>query len=177
MVTSRCITFYRTGRLGFATKPVLVNAIIMREVISSAAECKIGILFHNGKDAVSLRTTLEELGHEKGPTPMQTDNNTASGFATDKIKQRCSKAVDMRFHWVCDRTGQGQFLICWAPVNKTWPITSPSIIPPATIASCAPSAFTSPRALPSCEGVLILSPGASTTRRVLTSAGHQNAEF
>jgi hypothetical protein len=95
--------------------PILVNANIMRQVVSSAAECEIGTVFYNGKDAVSLRTTLEELGHEQGPTPMQTDNNTASGFANDEIKQRRSKAIDMRFYWVRDRSEQGQFLIYWAP--------------------------------------------------------------
>jgi hypothetical protein len=86
---------------------------IMREVLSSAAEAELGALFHNGKEACPLRIALEEMGHPQPATPMATDNNTASGIATDTVKQKRSKAVDMRFYWVRDRVRQGQFRIYW----------------------------------------------------------------
>jgi hypothetical protein len=86
----------------------------MREVVSAASEAESGGLFHNGKDAVVMRTTLEEMGHEQGPTPVQTDNKTASDIANDNCKQRRSKAMDMRFYWVRDRVRQGHFLIYWS---------------------------------------------------------------
>ena len=86
---------------------------IMREVLSSAAEAEFGGLFHNGKDAVPMRTTLQELGHPQPPTPIVTDNSTAVGIATDTVKQRRSKAIDMRFYWIRDRVRQGQFVIYW----------------------------------------------------------------
>jgi hypothetical protein len=35
------------------------------------------------------------------------------GIATDSIKQKRSKAIDMRFHWVRDRVRQGQFIISY----------------------------------------------------------------
>jgi hypothetical protein len=41
------------------------------------------------------------------------DNTCAIGIATDSIKQKCSKAIDMRFHWVRDRVRQGQFTISY----------------------------------------------------------------
>jgi len=85
---------------------VLVLCKIMREVLSSAAEAESGGLFLNGKEAVPIRITLEELGHEQPPTPLQTDNNTASGIANDDVKQKRSKAMDMRFYWVQDRVRQ-----------------------------------------------------------------------
>ena len=65
---------------------VLVNTHVMNEVVALAAECEFGCLFYNGKDAVVVRTSLKELGHEQGPTPMQTDNSTASGIANDDVK-------------------------------------------------------------------------------------------
>jgi len=92
---------------------VLVLCKIMREVLSSAAEAESGGLFLNGKEAVPIRITLEELGHEQPPTPLQTDNNTASGIANDDVKQKRSKAMDMRFYWVRDRVRQGQFHVFW----------------------------------------------------------------
>ena len=76
---------------------------IMREVLSSAAEAELGALFHNGKEACPLRIALEEMGHPQPATPMATDNNTASGIATDTVKQKRSKAIDMRFYWIRDR--------------------------------------------------------------------------
>jgi hypothetical protein len=45
---------------------------------------------------------------------MATDNNTASGIATDTVKQKRSKAIDMRFYWIRDRVRQGQFKIYWS---------------------------------------------------------------
>jgi hypothetical protein len=49
---------------------------------------------------------------------MQTNNSTAAGFANDTIKQKCSKAIDMRFYWTKDCIRQGQFLIYWRPGPK-----------------------------------------------------------
>jgi hypothetical protein len=60
----------------------------MREVVSSAAEAELAALFHNGKEACPIRITLEELGHPQPPTPLTTDNNTASGISNDTVKQK-----------------------------------------------------------------------------------------
>ena len=86
---------------------------IMRDVVSSAAEAELAALFHNGKEACPLRVCLEELGHPQPPTPIQSDNSTATGIANDTVKQKCSKAIDMRFYWIRDRVRQGQFHVYW----------------------------------------------------------------
>jgi hypothetical protein len=49
------------------------------------------------------------------PTPVQVDNSTAYGFANKSIKIKRTKAIDMRYHWVVDRTEQGQFSIHLKP--------------------------------------------------------------
>ncbi|MFY8062379.1 MAG: hypothetical protein ACOVN2_01595, partial [Usitatibacteraceae bacterium] len=88
---------------------------IMREVLSSAAEAELGALFHNGKEACPLRIALEEMGHPQPATPMATeDKSTASGIATDTVKQKRSNAIDMRFYWIRDRVCQDQFQINWS---------------------------------------------------------------
>ena len=47
------------------------------------------------------------MGHPQNePTTIQTDNSTAMGIANNTIKQRRSKAMDMIFCWVTDRTKQ-----------------------------------------------------------------------
>ena len=96
-----------------ANGAIAVLCQIMREVVSSAAEAELAALFHNGKDACPMRITLEELGHPQPATPLQTDNSTACGIANDTVKQKQSKAIDMRFYWIRDRVRQGQFHVHW----------------------------------------------------------------
>jgi hypothetical protein len=93
--------------------PVHTPCTIMRVVLSSATEAEMGALFYNAKDAAWLRTTLLDLGHPQPPTPIQTDNACAAGIINDTVKQRRSKAIDMRFYWVRDRVRQQQFLVHW----------------------------------------------------------------
>jgi hypothetical protein len=92
---------------------VNVLCSIMREIVSSAAEAELGALFHNGKEACSIQTTLEETGHPQPPTPIETDNSAAAGTANDSTKQKRSKAMDTCFCWTRDRARQGQFHIAW----------------------------------------------------------------
>jgi hypothetical protein len=92
---------------------ITIVSQIMKEVLSSAAEAELAALFYNCKEACSLRTTLEEMAYPQPPTPMVANNSTAVGIANDTVKQRRSKAIDMRFYWIADRVKQNQFLIYW----------------------------------------------------------------
>jgi hypothetical protein len=92
---------------------VTVFCQIMKNVVSSAAEAELGALFHNAQTACPLRVALEEMGHPQPATPIQTDNSTASGIINDTVKQKRSKAMDMRFYWLRDRVRQGQFHVYW----------------------------------------------------------------
>jgi predicted transposase YdaD len=46
---------------------------------------------------------------------LETDNTTATGYSNGKIKQKRTRAMDMRFYWVKDRVKQGQFHVYWGP--------------------------------------------------------------
>ena len=46
---------------------------------------------------------------------MGTDNSTADGIMNVTVKQRRSKAIDMRFYWLRDRVSQKMFNVHWAP--------------------------------------------------------------
>jgi hypothetical protein len=94
---------------------VLNISQIIRAVMSSAAEAELGALYLNAKTAVSMRRTLEELGHPQPRTPIQTDNKTANDLLTNKIMPKALKAMDMRFHWLRCREAQGQFRYYWRP--------------------------------------------------------------
>jgi hypothetical protein len=92
---------------------VLNISQIIKSVMSSAAEAELGALFINAKTAISMHTTLEELGHPQTQTPMQTDNSTAHTLLTNKILPKALKAMDMRFHWL--RCRNAQFRYYWRP--------------------------------------------------------------
>ena len=56
---------------------------------------------------------LIEMGHAQSPTPEVTDSTTGDMMFNDNTRQRRSRSIDMRFHWVRDRVRQGQLLVYW----------------------------------------------------------------
>ena len=93
--------------------PALILAKAIKNVMASEAEAKIGALFMNAQEAVALRNCLEAMGHPQPPTSIKTDNNTAQGIINNTMKQKRSKAIYMRFHWLRDRVNQNQFHVYW----------------------------------------------------------------
>ena len=93
--------------------PIMVVAKVIKNVMASAAEAEIGALFMNAQEAVTIRNCLEAMGHKQPATPIKKDNSTANGIINDTMKQKRSKAIDVRFYWLRDRTKQGQFYIYW----------------------------------------------------------------
>ena len=93
--------------------PVHVTANILKVVVASAAEAEIAATFVNAQEAVAIRNTLKEMGWPQGTTQLTTDNECAEGFACETMKQKRTKAMDMRFYWVRCRCRQKQFLVTW----------------------------------------------------------------
>eukprot|EP01034_Spumella_vulgaris_P031394 gene31394-38776_t len=87
---------------------------IIKSVVSSAFEAEYAALFICGQTAQSMRSTLLDLGHPQGATPIICDNECAVGVANQTVKQRRrSKAIDMRYHWVRDRIRSGLINVYW----------------------------------------------------------------
>ena len=83
--------------------PVLINIRIIDAVMSSVHKYENGSGFINRKYAVPLRDILHEIGHIQGPTPMQFYNIVTNCIITDTVLQGISKAMDVRFYWLCDQ--------------------------------------------------------------------------
>jgi hypothetical protein len=66
---------------------IINTATIMGNTLSSAVEAECGTMSNNTKMVVALRNTLNEMGHEQPPTPVQVDNSMAVGFANKTLKQ------------------------------------------------------------------------------------------
>jgi hypothetical protein len=97
---------------------ILIISSILPMVVASATEAELAALYYNAREACTVRTILTEMGHPQPPTPIQTDNEVAVGLAHNTVKQRRSKAIDMRFYWIRDRIQQGHFLVYWRPGSE-----------------------------------------------------------
>ena len=89
---------------------------IIKSVMSSAAESKIGNLYINFRKAIPARHMLIAMGHPQPPTPMQTGNTTSLRFVNNTIAPRRTKSMDMRLHWLILRKAQQifcQLLATW----------------------------------------------------------------
>ena len=92
---------------------ILVECKTLRHVVASAAEAEVAGVFHNAQTSIPIRHFLTVLGHPQPPTPIKTDNSTATGFVHNNIQQKRSKSWDMRYYWLRDKMAQQQFNIFW----------------------------------------------------------------
>ena len=73
---------------------------VMRQVLLSKTEAEVGATFYGCQDAVPLRNALSDLENVQGATLIITYNACCEGILNNTVKQRWSKAMDMRFYWV-----------------------------------------------------------------------------
>ena len=105
--------------VGNTDQPTVINGVIhaissiIPAVVASVAEAEYAALFLNGQEAASLRDTLTALGYPQPATVILCDNKCAQGIATDTVKPKRTKSVDMKSHWIRDRIRQGQFIVLW----------------------------------------------------------------
>ncbi len=68
---------------------VVLNILqIIRAVMSSAAEAKLGALFINAKMAVSMQLTLKEMGHPQTRTPYKPTIQLPTHYSPTKLCPR-----------------------------------------------------------------------------------------
>ena len=62
-------------------------------------------------------TALEEFVHLQPPTgtTLETDNSPAHDILKAQGLMQCSKAFDVRYHWLKDHVARRQFNLYWAP--------------------------------------------------------------
>ena len=95
--------------------PLHIMCNTIKNVMASAAEAEAGGLFMAVQRACPIRVALEELGHPqpKQGTPLYNDNATTTGILTSTMRQKLSKAFNMRIYWVRDRILQKQYQLIW----------------------------------------------------------------
>ena len=130
---SRAAAFHYLGRLNdpdFINGPIECLTTIIPTVVASAAETEYASLFIGGKSLLPLRYTLDDMNCIQPSTVIITDNVAAQNIANNTCKQRRSKSMDMRYHWIRDRVKLKDFKIVWRPgsdsiadyLTKTQPV-------------------------------------------------------
>ncbi len=129
---------------------------ILRFVVSSAAEAKLGALLLNCKEGMIFRLTFKELGHPQSKTPVHCNNTTAVGIANNTVKQQRSRLMEMQYFWVCDKVAQDAYDVKWHPgqenladyqsehhtrkhhtvVGLNLPLVLPRAVRPSTLKGC-----------------------------------------
>ena len=113
---SRAANFKFLGRDDdptFINGPIECVSTIIPTVVTAASEAEYAGVFIAGKGAISLRYTLNELDCIQPATPLYTDNKTAAGIASKTCRQKRSKSMDMRYHWIRDRVALKDFEVHW----------------------------------------------------------------
>jgi hypothetical protein len=64
-----------------------VSTTIMRFVVASTAEAKLGALYHNCRTGIIFQLTLAKMGHPQPRTPIHCNNTTAVGIVNSTIKR------------------------------------------------------------------------------------------
>ena len=91
------------GSVPKENEPIPVNGNIyvlcgiLKFVVASAAEAKLGALCMNAKERKILRLILDELGHPHPPTPIHCNNKTTAGIANDTVKKHSPRSMGMSF--------------------------------------------------------------------------------
>jgi len=91
---------------------IYVLARVIKNIMASAMEAEVSALYENAQKIMEFWQTLEDMEQ----TLIRTDNKTACGIVNGTMKQKRSKSMDMRWHWLKDRVNNHKQLdIQWAP--------------------------------------------------------------
>ena len=85
------------------------------EVTASVVEAEMGSLFLNTQETVKLQIALQELGNTQPPSPIHTDNTTATGMIRKTIKQQRSRAMNMHYFWSISKQDDNTIDVSWHP--------------------------------------------------------------
>ena len=87
----------------------------MKTFLVSVEEAEVGAVLINTQSGVSIRTTLEDMGHNPPGTPVECNNSATTRILNATVRQLPSHTIGMRFYWVRDHIHQGQFSLYRKP--------------------------------------------------------------
>jgi hypothetical protein len=97
----------------------LTLCAILRVVVLSVAEAKLGALFLNCKEEMIFCLTFKKFGHLQPKTHIHCKNAMAVCIANNNVKCQCSCSMETRCFWVCDKVSQDACNINWHPGQES----------------------------------------------------------
>jgi hypothetical protein len=95
---------------------IFIMCRIMKCVVTSAAEARLGALFIHSKDAKVIRLILAEMGHKQPPDPIHCDNKTAVDIANDTVRRNHRLgSTEINLFWVTDQVKKRFFDVQYHP--------------------------------------------------------------
>jgi hypothetical protein len=106
-------------------------------------------LEYAGMFASAKVLTLHDLGYPQPATIIHYDNEVAVVLVNKTVKPKISKAYGMRWHWLQDRVGQGQFRVRHIPgvinvsdcFTKSLPLCRHKLVSPCIAVDDVPTIF------------------------------------
>ena len=86
-------------------------AAVIKNLVAAAAESEVGACFQKSQCGAPLRVTFMGLGHKQPATPLRTYTSTVFDILNKVIKNKRSKAMEMRYHCLTDRVRQNLYHI------------------------------------------------------------------
>jgi hypothetical protein len=93
--------------------PVQILSSIQKTISASVAEAEYIALFDNGQNILAISNTLLAIKYPTQIPTIYTDNECAVNMANENIKQRRTKAIDMRYHWTRHQIRDKKLIIKW----------------------------------------------------------------
>ena len=91
--------------------PIHVECTTMKNVLASAMEAELGVLFVNFHIRAALKIDLNEMVYQKPPTPVATEISTGDIFVNKNIQQQILILINMIFYWFHNKVIQGHYLL------------------------------------------------------------------
>jgi len=102
----------------------LANGIIswqsraQKTIALSATEAEYMALSDCSRQVVWIQNIFNELGLPVKPTQICTDNEGGIFIASNPVQERCTKHIDVRFHYVRDLIEQKRIDVVWIPTDE-----------------------------------------------------------
>ena len=84
----------------------------------SSTKAEYMAMTHSRKEAVFLNHLFSDLAIPvSNPIPLLVDNQSAIALAENPIFHACSKHIEVRHHWMCEKVGDGTIQLEYVPTT------------------------------------------------------------
>jgi hypothetical protein len=91
---------------------------VQKTIVLSATEAEYMALSDCSRQVVWIQNIFTELGFEVQLTQICADNEGGIFIASNPVQERCTKHIDVRFHYVRDLIEPKRIDVMWVPTDE-----------------------------------------------------------